>query len=175
VKESFYIDELVNAGLEMEVEGRKLRFAELRVKDFARLQEHLRRIQPKPSDLVREALKDAGLTNEERSRAMVAAFEADLYWPATVDSKTGLHLIEKDAGARSALIRYTLEKHHPTLTESEAQEIADSMTFRQWAVIANFVVAGRRPRDPEPEAEPKPEGETAEGEPDPMPVPTGIG
>jgi hypothetical protein len=167
--ESYYIDELVNAGLEMEIEGRRLRFAELRVKDFARLQEHLRRIQPKPSDLVANALKHASVTDEEKSRAMLAAYEADLYWPATVDSKTGLHLIEKDAGARSALIRYTLEKHHPTITESEAQEIADSMTFRQWAVIANFVVAGRRPGSPEPE------GGEAEGEPTPMPAATGIG
>lgn len=168
--ESFYIDELVNAGLEMEIEGRKLRFAELRVKDFARLQEHLRRIQPKPSELVANAIKTAGLSEEEKSRAMLAAYEADLYWPATVDSKTGLHLIEKDAGARSALIRYCLEKHHPSLTESEAQEITDSMTFRQWAVIANFVVAGRRPGSPEPE------GETGEpGERNPGPDRTGTG
>ena len=161
MKESFYLDDLINAGLEMEVAGRRWRFAELRVKDFARMQEHLRRIQPKPSELVAQALNAAGVSDEEKAKAMLTAYEADLYWPAAVDTKVGLHLIEKDSGARSAMIRYSLEKHQPSLSESEAQEIADSMSFRQWAMIANYIVTGMRPKSPEPEGA-APEGDTGE-------------
>lgn len=147
--ESFYLDDLVNAGMVINVNGRDLRFAELRVKDFARMQEHIRRIQPKPSDVVAAALAKSGASPEELTKAMVGAYEADLFWPASIDTRFGLCLIERDEGARHALIRFALEKHHPDLSESEANRIASEMSFRQWSVVALFVTTGKRPGSPD--------------------------
>lgn len=169
MKESFYIDELVNAGMAVKIDGRELRFAELRVKDYARMQEHLRRIQPKPSDLVASALKNSGLPAEDIARAMIGAYEADLYWPASIDSKLGMRLIENDPGARAALIRYSLEKHHPTLSESEVAAIVESMSLRLWGVIAVYVATGKRPSDPE---EDRNDEESGPGEPESGPTGT---
>lgn len=165
--ESFYLDDLVNAGMVLSVNGRELRFAELRVKDFARMQEHVRRIQPKPSAVVAEALAKTGASPEELAKAMIGAYEADLFWPASIDSRFGLSLIERDAGARQALVRYSLEKHHPEISESEANEIAAEMTFRQWSVVALFVTTGKRPGTPAEETD------GAEGEHAPNPAATG--
>lgn len=169
MKESFYIDELVNAGMAVTIDGREYRFAELRVKDFARMQEHLRRIQPKPSDLVAAALKNSCLPAEDIAKAMIGAYEADLYWPASIDTQLGLRLIENDPGARAALVRYSLEKHHPTLSDSEVTAIVDSMSLRLWGVIAVYVTSGKRPHelDEEPEKEESGPGES-------KPAPTGI-
>lgn len=168
-KESFYIDELVNAGMAVTIDGREYRFAELRVKDFARMQEHLRRIQPKPSDLVASALKNAGLTAEDIAKAMILAYEADLYWPASIDSQLGMRMIESDPVARAALIRYSLEKHHPSLTEIESAALIEAMSLRLWNVIAVYVATGKRPTDMREATEKE---ESGPGEPGS--APTGI-
>lgn len=165
-KESYYLDELVNSGMAVTIDGREFRFAELRVKDFARMQEHLRRIQPKPSDLIASALKSSGLAAEEIAKAMIVAYEADLYWPASIDSQLGMRMIESDPAARAALVRYSLEKHHPNLTEFEAGAIIESMSLRLWNVIAVYVASGRRPTDTHdtPEKEESGPGEPASGQ-----------
>lgn len=163
MKDSYYVDELINAGMVVEIDGREYRFAELRVKDYARLQEHIRRIQPKPSDLVATALKNSGVSADDIAKAMILAYEADLYWPASFDTQLGLRLIENDPGARAALVRYSLEKYHPTLAESEVAALVDSMSFRLWGVIAVYVTSGKRPRDLdiEPSSEESGQGEPA--------------
>jgi hypothetical protein len=157
---AFSIDSLTNSGLVLKIDGRELRFAELRVKDYGRMQEHLRRIQPKPSDMVEAALIKSKATPQETAQGMIMAYEMDLFWPASVDSKVGMTLIQSDPGARSALIRYSLEKHHPDLTETEAAAIAESMSFRLWSAIAHFAVTGHVPGEPDGEGEPDSPGES---------------
>jgi hypothetical protein len=160
---AFALDNLVNAGYVVNIDGRELRFAELRVKDYGRMQEHLRRIHPKPSSMVEEALIKSKATAQEMAQGMIMAYEMDLFWPASVDSKIGMTLIQGDPGARAALIRYALEKHHPDLTESEATAIAESMSFRLWSVIATYSVTGRRPTDQTEEDELDQPGESPAG------------
>jgi hypothetical protein len=144
---AFSIDQLTNGGFPLEIGGKVYRFAELRAKDYGRLQGHIRRIQPKAVDVLSSVIKDLKLTPEDLTESILKAYERDIFWPVSCDSPPGLGMIQNDDEARTDLIKFCLEKHQPGITSTEAREIQEQMTVRQFSAVAVFAVTGRLPEE----------------------------
>jgi hypothetical protein len=56
-------------------------------------------------------------------------------------------MIQNDDEARTDLIKFCLEKHQPGITSTEAREIQEQMTVRQFSAVAVFAVTGRLPEE----------------------------
>lgn len=147
MKESFSINQLTNGGFVLAIGGREYRFSELRMKDYGRLESHLKRIQPKAEDAVLKAAKELKFAAGEAQEAILKAYERDIFWPVSVDSPPGLGMIQNDDDARTDFIRFCLEKHQPGITSAEAREIQAEMTLKQFSTIAVFAVTGRLPEE----------------------------
>lgn len=144
-KQYFSLQDLTNGGFSMEIGGRNYRFSELRTKDYGRLQDHIRRIQPKAVDVLSAVVKDLKLSPEDLTESILKAYERDIFWPVSCDSAPGLGMIQNDEQARIDLIRFCLEKHQPGITVAEAREIQDLMTVKQFSAMAVFAVTGKLP------------------------------
>lgn len=141
--ESFTLEQLTNAGIVEVVNGRPYRFSELRCKDYGRLQDRIRKLQPKAVDTLKEVFKDRPASPTDLADAFLKGYERDLYWPASADSTLGLGIIQNDRESRVELVRYLLEKHHPNITAAEAAEVEESMTLRQFSRVAVYGITGK--------------------------------
>lgn len=147
MKETFTVDQLTNGGFTLNVLGRDYRFAELRMKDYGRLQNHLKRIQPKAVDVLTSSIGKLNLAPNDLTEAILTANERDLYWPVSVDSPPGLSMIQNDDEARTDFVRFVLEKHQPGITTGEAREVQESLSLREFSQIAVFAVTGKLPEE----------------------------
>lgn len=163
-RQHFSLQDLTNGGFSMEIAGRFYRFSELRTKDYGRLQDHIRRIQPKAVEVLSSVVKDLKLAPEDLTESILKAYERDIFWPVSCDSAPGLGMIQNDEAARTDLIKFCLEKHQPGISSAEAREIHEQMTVKQFSAMAVFAVTGKLPDELAKEG--KVQGET-------MNLPTG--
>lgn len=140
--ESFSIGQLTNAGITLKVNGREYRFAELLTKHYGKLEDHLRRIQPKATAALAEAVKSFGFTPEQVGMYMIVAYERDLLWPSPVETLISMTALMTDADARSDMIRCSLEIHQPGITAAEAREVADGLTRMQLRRVTAWAIYG---------------------------------
>ena len=126
MKETFTVDQLTNGGFTLNVIGRDYRFSELRMKDYGRLQNHLKRIQPKAVDVLTSAVGKLNMAPADLTEAILTANERDLYWPVSVDSPPGLSMIQNDDEARTDFVKFVLEKHQPSISTGEAREAREA-------------------------------------------------
>lgn len=140
--ESFSIGQLTNAGFTLKVNGREYRFAELLTKHYGLLEDHLRRIQPKATAALADAVKGFSLTPEQIGMLLIVAYERDLTWPSPVDSIQSLQAIMTDAQARNDFVRFSLEVHQPGITAAEAREVADNLTRQQLRRVIGWGLSG---------------------------------
>lgn len=145
MKETFTVDQLTNGGFTLTVNGREYRFSELRMKDYGRLQNHLKRIQPRAVDVLTASIGKLSMAPTDLTEAILTANERDLYWPVSVDSPPGLSMIQNDDEARLDFVRFVLEKHQPGITTGEAREVTESLSLRQFSQVAVFAVTGKLP------------------------------
>lgn len=164
--ESFSIGQLTNAGFVLEVNGRKYRFAELLTKHYGKLEDHLRRIQPRATTALAESVKAFGFTPEQIGMFMIVAYERDLTWPSPVDTVTSMQAIMTDAEARNDFVKFSLEIHQPGITSSEAREVADNLTRQQLRRVIGWGLSGKDVDAPEQKAAEQ-EGGPGLGEPRP--------
>lgn len=146
-EQCFRLDQLTNGGFVQQIGDREYRFSELRAKDYGRIQDHMRRIQPKAVDVLTAAIKDLKLSPEDLTEAILKAYERDIFWPVSCDSAPGLGMIQNDEDARCDLIKFCLEKHQPGITSAEVREIQSVMTLRQFSAVAVFAVSGETPEE----------------------------
>jgi hypothetical protein len=147
MKETFTVDQLTNGGFTLNVIGRDYRFSELRMKDYGRLQNHLKRIQPKAVDVLTSAVGKLNMAPADLTEAILTANERDLYWPVSVDSPPGLSMIQNDDEARTDFVKFVLEKHQPSISTGEAREVVESLSLREFSQVAVFAVTGKMPEE----------------------------
>ncbi|MBI1324367.1 hypothetical protein GC170_14445 [bacterium] len=142
-QESFTVGQLTNAGFTLTVNGRAYRFAELTVRHYGLLEDHLRRIQPKAADVYLDMAKKLGLSPDQIAAFMIPAYERDLYWPLPVDSVPAMQMLMTDALARNDFVRMALEVHQPGITAAEARDVAESLTRMQLRRVIGWGLGGR--------------------------------
>lgn len=147
-REAFSVGQLTNAGFTLMVNGRKYRFAELRVRDYGLIEDHLRRLQPKATDSLAKAVKEFGFTPEQLGVLLIVAYERDLQWPSPIDTVPGMQSIMNDEAARIDFIRLSLAEHQPELTEAEAADVAGSLSWLQLRRVLAWGISGKECNDP---------------------------
>ena len=142
----FPLNELGHDFESVTVNGRELRFSPLTIGERSKIQAVIRKVQPDPIKLAREAAE--GQPEKVASAIFEKALKARAYWPASLDSPDGLQLIESSLEVQSAMILGMLRPNHPELTESEIRSIAESFSPQAFAALAVYGLTGKRLDDP---------------------------
>jgi len=143
---SFPLNEL---GFDFEaimVNGRELKFSPLTIGERSKIQAVIRKVQPDPIKLAREAAE--GQPEKVATAIFEKALKARAYWPASLDSPEGLQLVESSIEIQSAVIAGMLKSNHPELTQAEILTITESLTPQAFAALAVFGLTGKRLDDP---------------------------
>jgi hypothetical protein len=157
---SFQLNELGHDFEPITVNGREFRFSPLTIGERSKIQAIIRKVQPDPIKVAREAAE--GQPEQVVSAIFEKAIKARAFWPASLDSPEGLQLIESSIEIQVAIVQGMLKVNHPELTASEGQTIAESLSPQTFAAIAVYGLTGKRLDDPNLKA------------PNPLSEPTGI-
>lgn len=143
---SFQLNELGHDFETVAIGGRELRFSPLTIGERSKIQAIIRKVQPDPIKVAREASE--GQTEQVVSAIFEKAIKARAFWPASLDSQEGLQLIESSIEIQVAMIQGMLKPNHPELTAAEVQTIAESLTPQSFAALAVYGLTGKRLDDP---------------------------
>lgn len=143
---SFQLNELGHDFESITVNGRELRFSPLTIGERSKIQAIIRKVQPDPIKIAREAAE--GQLEQVASAIFEKAIKARAFWPASLDSPEGLQLIESSIEIQVAIVQGMLKANHPELTAAEVQTIAESLSPQVFAGIAVYGLTGKRLDDP---------------------------
>lgn len=143
---SFPLNELGYDFETVTVNGRELKFSPLTIGERSKIQAVIRKVQPDPIKLAREAAE--GQPEKVASAIFEKAIKARAYWPASLDSPEGLQLVESSIEIQSALLSGMLRANHPELTQAEILTITESLAPQTFATLAVYGLTGKRLEDP---------------------------
>lgn len=137
--ESFYIDRLVNAGVEIPIAGRIVRVYQLTMGDHGRLQAIIRRLQPHPMTEAKEMA--AGIELKEIAAEILRdGYQGKNRWPAPLDSEEGIRVLMNDADGRRAIVACGLR-----ISDEEADRLIDSISIPEFVRIMSTAIIGIDP------------------------------
>jgi hypothetical protein len=143
---SFPLNELGYDFETFTIGGRELKFSPLTIGERSKIQAVIRKVQPDPIKLAREAAE--GQPEKVAAAIFEKAMKARAYWPSALDSPEGLQLIESSIEIQTAMIQGMVRPNHPELTEQEIKTIAESITPQAFASMAVYGLTGKRLDDP---------------------------
>ena len=137
--ESFYIDLLANAGVEIIIAGQKVRVHQLTLRDQGRLQAVIRSIQPHPvsqAKTLNELIDDPAIRTENLRQAVKLAS----YWPAAVASDDGLQILLSRIEGQTMLLECVLR-----VSAQEAEKLTGELQIKDFMRIAATALSGVDP------------------------------
>ena len=142
--EQYYIDMLVNAGVEIVVSGHKLRVYQLTLRDQGTLQSVIRAIQPHPVSEAKE-LNDLIDDPTIRTENLRQAIKQASYWPSAVASDEGLQILLSRLEGQTSLLECVLR-----ISNEDAQKLTGELQIKDFMRIAATALSGV---DPETQVE----------------------
>ena len=137
--ESFYIDRLANAGVEIPVAGRIVRVYQFTMGDHGRLQSIIRRLQPHPMAEAKEMA--AGIELQEIAAEILRdGYRYEKLWPAPLDSEEGIRILMNDVDGRRAIVACGLR-----ISNEEADRLIDAMSIPDFVRIMSTAILGLDP------------------------------
>jgi hypothetical protein len=137
--ESFYIDMLANAGVEITIAGQKVRVHQLTLRDQGRLQSVIRSVQPHPvteAKSLNELIDDQTIRTENLRQAVKLA----AYWPSAVASDEGLQILLSRIEGQTMLLECVLR-----ISPEEAEKLTGELQIKDFMRIAATALSGVDP------------------------------
>jgi hypothetical protein len=133
------LTKIVPQPVEMEVGGKVLKFAQLRIGEIAKIQAWLDSL-PNPLDQIRPLIE--GLAPDERKALLMEAQKELRSWPPQYGTKRGLELIGRPEGTKM-FMRSALKRCQHNMTDLECDEITNSLEMDQLADIIEIASTGK--------------------------------
>jgi hypothetical protein len=125
--------------VEMEVGGKVLKFAQLRIGEIACIQAWLDSL-PNPLEQIKPSLE--GLSPDERKSLLMEAQKEFRNWPPQYGTQRGLELIGRPEGTKM-FMRSALKRCQHNMTDLECDEITNSLEMDQLADIIEVASTGK--------------------------------
>lgn len=130
---------IVPQPVEMEIGGRIIKFAQLRIGEIARIQAWLDSL-PSPLQQIRPMLE--GLEPDERKTLLIEAQKELRNWPPQYGTVKGLELIGRPEGTK-IFMRAALKRCQHSMTDAECDEITESLEMDQLADVIEIASTGK--------------------------------
>lgn len=150
MSETFYVDLLVNAGVEIKVAGTPMRVYQLSIRDQGHLQSIIRAVQPHPFTLFDELSKG-------QDKQVVEALKADAirkkdFWPSPVASEEGLRILSGCIEGQKGILKCALH-----VSDEQADKLLDLISLTDFQRIMATALTGQDPEIAQHELSPKDE------------------
>jgi hypothetical protein len=139
MSESFYIDRLANAGVEIDAAGRKFRVAQVTMRHQSQLQAIIRETSPKPSVHAKEYIK--GLPEGVATAIAISALKQDCFWPQPVATGEGINILLATEKGQKMLFKCACQGVNKW-TDEEVDEIFFDLTAIEMTRVAILAITG---------------------------------
>lgn len=137
--DSFYIDRLSNAGIEIDAAGRKIKVAQVTMRHQGELQAIIRETQPYPSTHAKKVI--AGLDKAVATEIMKQAIKEDQFWPLPVASGDGINFLLATEKGQKMLFKVACQGANK-FTDEQVDEIFLDLTAIEMNRIAVIAITG---------------------------------
>ena len=137
--DSFYIDRLSNAGIEIDAAGRKIRVAQVTMRHQGELQAIIRETQPYPSTHAKKVI--AGLDKAVATEILKQAIKEDQFWPLPVASGDGINFLLATEKGQKMLFKVACQGANK-FTDEQVDEIFLDLTAIEMNRIAVIAITG---------------------------------
>lgn len=137
--DSFYIDRLSNAGIEIDAAGRKIKVAQVTMRHQGDLQAIIRETQPYPSTHAKKVI--AGLDKAVATEIMKQAIKEDQFWPLPVASGDGINFLLASEKGQKMLFKVACQGANK-FTDEQVDEIFLDLTAIEMNRIAVIAITG---------------------------------
>ena len=138
MSDAFYVDLLVNAGVEIKIAGTPMRVYQLSIRDQGYLQSIIRAVQPHPFTVFDELSKGKDKTVVDALRA--DAIKRKEYWPSPVASEEGLRILSGCVEGQRAILKCALH-----VSEETADKLLDVIGLSDFQKIMATALTGQDP------------------------------